>query len=188
MNELIREYGYLAVFLLAGFDHSGTPLGLLLSIGFVTTGELALLPTLIIVTLGGIFGDIVLFSIGYFGGSRALNWFKGKSDKIKNSIEKAEVNLHKYGSVFLVWGKFITLVGRYMGLVYGAIKYKLPSFIFFSTIGSILMTLAYGLPMYFLGSKANEYFQNQHLTLYLTLGVIFTQLLVTYIWIKRKKG
>ncbi len=50
MNEFIAEYGYLAVFLLAGFDHSGTPLGVLLSIGFVTTGELALLPTLMIAT------------------------------------------------------------------------------------------------------------------------------------------
>ena len=187
MDKFITEYGYLGVFLLSAFDHTGTPLGILLSISFVTTGHLSLVPTLIIATMGGIFGDLLLYTIGFFGGSRALNWFKGKGSSIKASIEKAELDLVKYGPLFLVWGKFIALVGRYIGLVYGAIKYKLPKFILFGGIGSILVTLIFGLPVYFLGTKANELFQNQHFTLYLTLGLILIQILGTSLWAKFKK-
>lgn len=187
MNEFIQEYGYLAIFLLSGFDHSGTPMGIILSMGFVTTGGLDLVPTIIIATLGGVFGDALLYSIGFFGGNRALEWFKSRNRNFRESIVSAEQHLHKSGPIFLVWGRFIAFVGRFLGLVYGSIRYAFFKFLMLSTIGSILITLAFGLPMYFLGRKANELFQNPNFTLYLSLSLIVLQITATWLWVWRKK-
>lgn len=38
--QMVEQYGYVAVFFLAFIDHTGTPGGLLLSIGVATAGHL----------------------------------------------------------------------------------------------------------------------------------------------------
>lgn len=187
MNEFIQNFGYLAVFLLAGFDHSGTPMGIILSMGFVTTGGLDLAPTMVITTLGGVFGDLMLYSIGFFGGNRALQWFKSRNNNFRESIVSAEEHLHKSGPIFLIWGRFVAFVGRFLGLVYGSIRYSLFKFLILSTLGSTLITLGFGLPTYFLGTKANELFQNPNFTLYLSLGLVVLQIAATGLWMKVRK-
>lgn len=187
MNELFREYGYLGVFLLSVIDHTGTPLGLLMGVGLVTTGSLALVPTLIIATAGGITADVLLYTIGFFGGHKAIKWFQSRNSKVAAGIDKAERFLNKYGIAFLIWGKLIFIVGRYIGLVYGSIKYKFSFFLVFSAIGAVLITVLYGIPAYLLGRRANELFQNKFFTLYLTSGLIVLQIIGSSIWFNLKK-
>jgi membrane protein DedA with SNARE-associated domain len=188
MEVFIQNYGYLAVFLLTAFDHSGTPLGILLSIGLVTTGELDLMPTFIVATSGGIFGDILLYALGYIGGSKAVSFFKRRGKSTREGIERAEVFLEKYGAPFLIWGRFMAFVGRYMSLVYGSIRYKPAATILFISIGSVLMTLIFGVPLYILGESFNEITSNDKFTLYLSASLITIQILATWAWYRWKKA
>lgn len=190
MEQFLHSYGYLAVFLLTSLDHSGTPLGIILSIGLVATGELELVPTFVAATLGGIAGDLVLYSIGWVGGNKAVRFFKNRGPKTKEGIEKAEVFLKKYGLIFLLWGRFLAFVGRYMSLVYGSIRFRPLFTIVFISIGSVLMTLGFGIPLYLLGEKFNEITANKNFTLILSASLIILQIVGTATWAKwkHKKG
>lgn len=186
MEELLHQYGYLAVFLLTSLDHSGTPLGIILSIGLVTTGELELIPTLLIATAGGIAGDIVLYTLGWVGGNKMVEFFKARGPKTKEGIEKASKFLKEYGLVFLVWGRFIAFVGRYMSLVYGAIRFRPLASLACISLGSILMTLGSGIPLYLIGEKFNEITANKNFTLILSATLIVLQILASAAWAKWK--
>ncbi len=188
VNEFVSQYGYLGVFIFSVIDHSGSPFGLLLGIGLVTTGQLQLLPTLIVATAGGITSDIILYVIGFFGGNKAVRWFHIHSAKIGSAIDRGEGFLKKHGLMFLIWGRFIPVVGKYVALIYGTIKYKLGTFLVFTTLSAILITIAYGLPAYYFGRAANDFLHNQFFTFALVCIFLIGQIVGASIWVNWKKS
>jgi membrane-associated protein len=187
MSELIQTYGYLGVFLAGALDHSGTPLGVMLSIAFVTSGDLLLFPTLVISILGALSADLVFYFLGYFATKKIFKWINTRNDAIDNIVKKTKKMLKKYGPMFLVWCRFIPFLGRYFSVVFGSVHYNFAVFIIFTMLGNILITLGFGLPTYFLGNEANKIFQNPYTTLWFILGTIVLQVVGAWLWFKLKK-
>ena len=101
MSEIIQTYGYLGVFLAGALDHSGTPLGIMLSIAFVTSGDLLLFPTLFVSILGALTADLVFYFLGYFASKKIFKWINKRNEAIDNIVKKTKQMLKKFGPVFL---------------------------------------------------------------------------------------
>lgn len=188
MSELIQTYGYLGVFLAGALDHSGTPLGVMLSIAFVTSGDLLLLPTLIVSILGALSADLVFYFLGFFASKKLIKWINKRNQAIDNILKKTKQMLKKYGALFLVWCRFIPFLGRYFSIVFGSVRYNFAVFVIFTIIGNTLITLGFGLPTFFLGNEVNKLFQNPYTTFWIVFATIALQIIGAWIWIKLKKS
>lgn len=187
MSELIQTYGYLGVYLAGALDHSGTPLGVMLSIAFVTSGDLLLAPTLIISMLGALTADLVFYFLGFFASKKFFKWINNRNQTIDNIVKKTKQMLSKYGAIFLIWCRFIPFLGRYFSVVFGSVRFNFATFIIFTIIGNALITLGFGLPTYFLGNQVNKIFQNPYSTLWFMLAIIALQVIGAWIWLHLKK-
>jgi len=159
---LIKLTGYLGIFtaifaetgLLVGFVLPGDSLlftaGYLASLGFFNVYLLSL-----IIFVAAVVGD----SVGYaFGAKTGPKIFK-QEDSIffhKKNIERAQKFYDKYGSLTIVWARFIPIVRTFAPIVAGVGKMEYKKFLFFNIIGgffwSISLTFAgYYLPAVFPG-------------------------------------
>jgi membrane-associated protein len=159
---LIKLTGYLGIFaaifaetgLLVGFVLPGDSLlftaGYLASLGFFNVYLLSL-----IIFIAAVVGD----SVGYaFGAKTGPKIFKREDSLFfhKKNIERAQTFYEKYGSLTIVWARFIPIVRTFAPVVAGVGKMNYKKFLFFNIIGgffwSVSLTFAgYYLPTVFPG-------------------------------------
>lgn len=184
--QMIEQYGLIAVLIGTALDHTGTPGAMLLSIGIATTDAMDITSVLIVSIIGGLLGDVMLYTVGYYGGKRALNYFSKRNEGIRESKEKLQSWIEKFGPQIIIWGRFVAVIGRYLSLIYGSFAYSFIRFTLLSLIGGIIMVLSFGLPTFFIGNHLNELFENPLFTVYVTFGITIAQIIFTWAWFKIK--
>ena len=183
----MEKYGYFAVFLLAFIDHTGTPGGLLLSIGVSTAGYLDIYLIFLISFLAGIVGDIVFYLIGRYGGKKILNRLTKDRESVCEKVDNASALFNKHRSSVVLWGRFPPFIGKYVMVLAGTLSFPFYQFVILSAFGGLIMVALYGIPYYFLGNELNHLFESKTLALYLTIAILFLQLLVSWIWTVMKR-
>lgn len=186
--ELLNQYGYIAVFIFAMLDHTGTPGAVMIAAGLAAAGILNFWAVLIVSILGGLAGDWLLYAIGRWAGAPVLNHFVVKKPGVQAAKEKVSGWIDTYGGTVVIWARFVAIVGRYASLVYGMFRYPVLKFTLYSLIGGIIMVLAFGIPTYYIGEQLNQALENPLFTFYLTTVVIILQLLISIgIYYKKRR-
>lgn len=184
---LLSQYGYVAVFLFAMFDHTGTPGAVMIAAGLAAGGVMNIWVVLVVSILGGLAGDWLLYGIGRWAGAPMLTALVRRKPGILQAKEKISGWIDTYGGTVVIWARFVAIIGRYASFVYGVFRYSMLRFSMYSLIGGCLMVGVFGIPTYFIGGQINAIAENPLFTFYLTLVVIVIQILVSAVIYARKQ-
>lgn len=171
----IIEHKYLLLLLGATFESLST----LVLAGFLySIGAVSFWPAVLICLLGEFLNGVMWYSVGYFGGSRALNRFQ-KNSKSKKIIEVVERYFHKYSGRAIIITKLTWSLTIATMIMAGVFKYSFKKMSIYNVIGSagwLAITFSVG---YVFGEsyKAFEYLNNfMAITLTLVLALVFVYL------------
>lgn len=175
MEELIREWGYIVLFL---YSLGGGFIALAIAAVLSFSGELNIVITLIVAGIANFIGDQLLFYLARNNSSYA----KSMLNKHRRKLAYSNLLMRKYGWLAIFIQKYIYGVKTLIPIAIGLTKYNTLSFMIFNFFATIAWTLIIGLGAYLLG----EVFLNiaDDIKVYL-IGFII--LLVTAIFYKIRK-
>ncbi|MDR1609236.1 MAG: DedA family protein [Holosporales bacterium] len=131
ISELIREWGYWAVFVGALFEGE---IVLVTASAFAACGHLEISKVFFIALLTTIVADQILFWIGYNVGT---DWIIRRIPKLEKSRERVFVLLHKMDILFIFAFRFIYGIRTISPLIIGSAKVKPPRFIIYNILSGL---------------------------------------------------
>lgn len=122
--------------------------------GYLTTTGRFVLPLVIILgTLGNLFGSIIAYLIGFYGGRPLVDKY-GKYVFInQGEIDKAQKFFDKYGSLSVFFSRLLPIIRTFISLPAGIAKMKFWRFSFYTFIGSLFWSAILAYIGVFLGSR-----------------------------------
>ena len=152
LEEFIINYGLLSIFLLVALEYANFPLPsevvlpLIVMVGFGY--GLNIIEVIIVSTLGGIFGSLLNYYLGYYIGDPIVVWIKNKMPKSKKAIKASYQFLQKYDKIAVFLSRLVPIARTFISIVAGVIRMNVASFTIYSGIGiliwnSILISAGY---------------------------------------------
>ena len=145
--DLLSNYGIAALFIIMTLSAIGIPfpssLTLLATGSFVAQGELALLPVIVVCSIGAIIGDNIGYGVGLWGGRPMIDRMTkrfGGADKIK-SAENYSRKWAGPGIFFSRW--LVGALGPWINISTGSIAYPWKWFLLWGISGEILWVVLY---------------------------------------------
>ena len=155
----IEGFGYLGIFLAVFLEYACFPLPseiLLPFIGLLASREAFSLPGIILVSVfAGLFGSIVCYFIGYYGGSPIIDWLCTKSSGAKKSFKTLNIILNKYDKPAVFLSRLLPITRTYISLAVGAMKMNFTHFILYSLGGIVIWNILLISLGYFLGENTD---------------------------------
>lgn len=196
LQQLLDQFGYLAVALLVMIESIGIPLPgetmLLLASFYAALNPQLKIPFVIISAIAGaIIGDNIGYFIGRKGGRPFIEKY-GHYIFIKpQQLERAEQFFKKHGGKTVFFGRFITVLRTWAAFLAGVEHMHWPTFLLYNALGGILWATVYGLLGYFAGRFFhNNFAQVEHLVSVIGwagAGIILAVIIVAIIiWRVRK--
>ena len=137
------DYGYLAVVFFVFIENLGIPFfpgeaALILGGIYTVTGELSLVPLLVIAWVTAVLGDNAGFAIGRYGG-RPLALKLGRRFGVSHALlDRVEGFYERNGSWVVAAGRFLPILRHLNGLVAGITTIKWPRFLAANMIGAAI--------------------------------------------------
>jgi len=146
--HLLINYGYLALFIWSILEGE---IGLMLS-GWLASKDIVFdyIDIILIASIGALIGDTLLFIFGYFFRDRALKWL----DKIPNRKDRVEEWIERWGSLIIIFERFIYGTHIPAILTIGVMGYSFVKFFIFDIIGILLWSFIFVSVGYYLGDTA----------------------------------
>ena len=178
MEELIRDWGYLALFL---YSFGGGFVGLVLAGVLSCAGDLNIYVCILVAGVSNFLGDQFLF----FLARKNKNYAKDMMKNYGRKIALAHLMMRKYGSFVIFFQKYIYGIKTLIPLAMGITKYSAAKFAFFNIFATILWACIVG----YLSYTAGEYILNLSDDFkYVGLGIIVVIFLgVSYLFKKIEK-
>jgi membrane protein DedA with SNARE-associated domain len=164
LTSWIADHGLVAVFVLMAVD-AVLPAGgelVMLFAGALAAGAIAGQdgPSLVVAvatgTLGYLFGSLVGWAIGRFGGhafiERYGRWLHIGPDR----FARAERWFERYGSAFVFFGRLTPLVRSFVSIPAGVLEYPLRRYTVLTAAASLIWCTAFGIAGHALGSNWDE--------------------------------
>lgn len=145
--DLINQFGYLAISLLIAIENIFPPIPsevILSFAGFATHhSQMNVFGVIIASTIGAVVGALVLYWIGtLLNPDRLEKLFDHKLFKLlgfkKGDVQKAIRWFDKYGTGAIFYGRCIPVVRSLISIPAGIAKVKLPNFLIYTSLGSLL--------------------------------------------------
>ena len=139
IEEFIKNYGIVSIFIIVALEYANAPLPSELVLPLV--GILALkfdmsLSLVIIASiLGGLFGSIINYYLGYKFGQPLLALIKNRYPKTKKSIKASYRWLAKYEKISVMLSRLVPLARTFISIVAGVTKMNVVEFSIYSGIG-----------------------------------------------------
>lgn len=158
MADLIARYGYLAVFVVVGFESLGIPLPgetTLISAALYAgaTHHLSIFGVILAAIAGAILGDNVGYLIGHWGGYRLLVRY-GRYIRFNESrVKVARYLFARFGGRVVFFGRFVSILRAYAAFLAGTNRMPWPRFLVFNAAGGITWASLWGSAAYLLGSQ-----------------------------------
>ncbi len=155
--DIIRAGGYWAILFLSFLDRVAVVLvpaeAILPLFGFLSQqGAFNIWWVMVIVTFGGLAGDIVLFGVSLKGG----RWLVEKYGKYvlikKHELDYADRLFSKHGGKLVVVSRFLPIIRSIISVPAGVAKMNFGKFVLFSIVGSLPWSFIF----VFAGYKAGE--------------------------------
>jgi membrane protein DedA with SNARE-associated domain len=146
-----HQYGYNAVIPSLLLDPAGVPWAW---IALLLIAEKAQLNIPLILIYGFVVllaNDIILYALGYWGGRPLMNWLGARFPKFAGMLEKAEQVSEGRGILAVTFGRFLPLVGRWVGAGAGLANISFARFVIFDIFGVAITVFGFGLLAHFAG-------------------------------------
>ena len=179
MEQFIREWGYLALFL---YSFGGGFVGLVIAGILSATGDMNIFISIAVAGSSNFLGDTFLFYIA----KKNKNYTKDILNKHRKKIALTRLLIRKYGWGSIILQKYIYGIKTLIPIIIALTNYSFYKFTIFNLIGTIIWALVIGYFAYYMGDTflniANEY-KN-----YIIAGVlIFTGLIFYYLKLMSRK-
>ena len=138
---LILKIGYIGIFILMALESMVTPVASELVMPFagflVYEGKLNMILVIVAGTLGCVFGSLISYYIGYYGGIPLVLKFGKYLLLNKHDLEMTQKFFKKYGEKTIFVSRFIPVVRHLISIPAGIGKMDLKKFVFFTFLGSL---------------------------------------------------
>lgn len=155
--DLISKYGYFGMFI--GMILEAViiiiPSELILATGGILASKkiFTFFGAFITGILGSVFCAIIIYGMGYYGGSMFVKKYGKYFFMKEDDIEKSNSWFKKYGLISALIGRNIPIIRTLISLPIGISKMSFKKFIIYTTIGSIPWTLLFVYFGYILGNN-----------------------------------
>lgn len=157
MQQVIEQWGYIAVFLIVGIESMGIPVpgetALLAAAVFAANSHLNIIGVIISAILGAIIGDNLGYWAGREWGRPFLQKFGHLLHMNQHRQSKIERYFHKFGGATVLLGRFTAILRAWVAFFAGMNRLHYPVFLAFNALGGILWATGVGLLGYFFGSN-----------------------------------
>lgn len=144
MEELIREWGYVILFL---YSFGGGFLALAVAGVLSYTGELNIVASIIVAGSANFVGDQFLFMLARNNKSYAKDMMK----KYGRKVALAHIMMRKYGSPVVFLQKYIYGIKTLIPLAMGLTKYSAKKFTVFNAFATVVWALVVGYASFYMG-------------------------------------
>jgi membrane protein DedA with SNARE-associated domain len=152
MEELIRDWGYIVLFL---YSFGGGFVALVVASILAYGGELNFGLVLVVAGVANFIGDQFLFTVARNNKNQA----KQMMQKHKRKIAMAHLMMRKYGSWVIFLQKYIYGIKTLIPLAMGLTKYDMKKFLLFNSMATTVWTLIVGIGSYMLGELVYTYIE-----------------------------
>jgi membrane protein DedA with SNARE-associated domain len=146
-----HQYGYNAVIPSLLLDPAGVPWAW---IALLLIAEKARLNIPLILIYGFVVllaNDIILYALGYWGGRPLMHWLGTRFPKFAGVLQRAEKASTGRGILAVTFGRFLPLVGRWVGAGAGLANISFARFVIFDIFGVAITVFGFGLLAHFAG-------------------------------------
>jgi membrane-associated protein len=191
VNQLIASGGVLMVAAIV-FAESGMLIGLvlpgdtlLLAAGVLASqGQLPIIPLIIAVSIAGVLGDNVNYSIGRATGPRLFTKKDGLIFR-QEYVQKASQYYEKHGGKTVLLARFLPVIRTFVPMVAGVGKMPRRTFMVYNVVGAIIWGSTITMLGYWFGSAIPNL--DEYLSYFLLAMIVFTLGSVAYHILKNAK-
>ena len=143
--QLMESYGYIAMFFAMAAENANIPIPSEVILGFagflISQGVFEFMPTFIIACLAGIFGSVVSYFLGLYGGRPLLLKYGKYIFFNEHKFELAEKMFNKYGGAAVFFGRLLPGVRTFISFPAGMARYPMSHFVVWTVLGTIPWTI-----------------------------------------------
>jgi len=175
MEELIRDWGYIILFL---YSFGGGFLALVVAGILSFSGELNIFVTILVAGAANLMGDQFLFTIARKNKSQA----KQMMQKHRRKIAMAHLMMKKYGSWVIFLQKYIYGIKTLIPLAMGLTKYDYKKFFLFNIFATAIWAVLIGTASYMMGDLVYTYIEE-----FKTYGLAFVAIILFGVFLLFRK-
>ena len=139
IEEFIRSYGPISIFLIVALEYANVPLPsevILPLVGILALKfNMNLFMVILISVLGGVFGSIINYYLGYKFGNPLLYFLKSKYPKTKKAIKESYRCMTKYDKASVMLSRLVPVARTLISIVAGVTRMNVVLFTLYSAIG-----------------------------------------------------
>jgi membrane protein DedA with SNARE-associated domain len=157
LEQWLRDYGYLAVFVIVGIESIGIPLPgetmlIAASLYAGSTGNLSIVGIVAAAAAGAIIGDNIGYWVGRTGGWRLLRRYGGRVGIDERRLKLGRYLFLRHGGKVVFFGRFTAILRTYAAALAGANHMPFRRFFSFNASGGIVWAAIYGFGYYYAAS------------------------------------
>jgi membrane protein DedA with SNARE-associated domain len=151
--EWTQAYGYHAVVPALLADPAGVPWAWIFLLLLSAQAGKSLVLLFLYGTLVVSLADHALYWLGRAGHHTLLPRLTARWPKLQKSFHEAEKSVRCNAPCTVVFGRYLPLVGRWVGVGAGLARIPYAKFAFYDAIGAAITTVGFGLVAYWVGEK-----------------------------------
>src|SRR4051795_3555761 len=160
IDDLLTNFGYLAVFALIGIESLGIPapgetMLVTAAVYAGATGNLQIEGVILAAIAGAIIGDNIGYAVGRKGGYRLLIRHGPKLRINQGHLKVARYVFERHGGKVVFFGRFIAILRTYAAFLAGVAQMEWKRFLAWNAAGGIVWATIFGLLGHY-GQKAFE--------------------------------
>jgi membrane protein DedA with SNARE-associated domain len=160
LDDLLTNFGYLAVFALIGIESLGIPapgetMLVTASVYAGATHHLAIAGVIAAAIAGAVVGDNIGYAIGRKGGYRLLLRHGHRVRIRERHIKVARYMFDRHGGKVVFFGRFVAVLRTYAAFLAGVGQMEWRRFLAWNAAGGVVWALMFGLAAFY-GQKAFE--------------------------------
>lgn len=175
MEELIRDWGYIVLFL---YSFGGGFVALVVAGILSYSGELNIFITILVAGVANFIGDQFLFTIARKNKHQAKEMMK----KHQRKIAMSHLLMRRYGSWVIFLQKYIYGIKTLIPLAMGLTKYDYKKFMFFNILATIVWAIVIGGSAYMLGELVYKYIEE-----FKTYGLVLVAVILFSVFMLYRK-
>ena len=153
LQTWLEQYGYLAVAVGAGVDHTGISWATVVAAVLAAQGVMDIRGVLACAAVGIMTADHLEYGVGRLLSRPLLRWMEA-SPRWGPSARRAEAEVQSRGGSVVLWGRFLPSVGKYAVLFAGIFGVGYRVFLTYELLGVALTVAVFGYVPYLIGPSA----------------------------------
>ena len=185
----MESYGYIAMFFAMVAENANIPIPSEVILGFagflISQGVFEFMPTFIIACLAGIFGSVISYFLGLYGGRPLLLKYGKYIFFNEKKFQLTERLFDSYGGIAVLVCRCLPGVRTFISFPAGVARYPFFKFIILTTVGTIPWTWLLVWAGSVLGSHWRDLIEYNHIFL---IALIVLAAVITLVFFIKRRG